>query len=55
MNQKDKLRASCLFAMKVKSIARDIKSEGDDYDMQWHKGYCEQLNNACEAVLKKLR
>lgn len=31
------------------------KKKGSNYDMQWHKGYCEQLNNACETVLKKLR
>lgn len=55
MTQKDKIREAIMFAMRVKSIASSIKSEGDDYDMQWHKSYCEQLNNACEAVLKKLR
>lgn len=34
MTQKDKIRQAIIFAVKVKSIALDIKSEGDDYDMQ---------------------
>lgn len=55
MTQKEKIREAIMFAMRVKSIVSSIKSEGDDYNMQWHKDYCEQLNNACEAVLKKLR
>lgn len=55
MTQKEKIREAIMFAMRVKSIASSIRSEGNNYDMQWHKGYCEQLNNACEAVLKKLR
>ena len=55
MTQKDKIRQAIMFAMKVKSIASSIKSEGDDYDMQWHKGYCKQLADACDDVLKTLR
>ena len=55
MTQKDKIRQAIIFVMKVKSIASDIKSEGDDYDMQWHKGYCKQLADACEDILKTLR
>ena len=41
--------------MKVKSIASSIKSEGDDYDMQWHKSYCKQLTDVCEEVLRKTK
>lgn len=55
MTQKDKIRQAIMFAMKVKSIASSIKSEGDDYDMQWHKGYCKQLADACDDILKTLR
>ena len=55
MTQKDKIRQAIIFAMKVKSIASDIKSEGDDYDVHWHKGYCKQLADACEDILKTLR
>ena len=55
MIQKDKIRESILFAMRVKSITASILREGNDYDMKWHKGYCEQLNNACENILKKLK
>jgi len=55
MTQKDKIRQAIMFAMKVKSIASGIKSEGDDYDMQWHKGYCKQLADACDDILKTLR
>lgn len=54
MTQKDKIRQAIIFVMKVKSIASDIKSEGDDYDMQWHKGYCKQLTDACDDILKTL-
>ena len=53
MTQKDKIREAIMFAMRVKSIASSIKSEGDDYDMQWHKGYVKQLTNACDDILKK--
>jgi len=55
MTLKDKIREAIMFAMRVKSIASSIKSEGDDYDMKWHRNYCEQLNNACESILKKLK
>ena len=55
MTLKDKVRASCLFAMRVRSIAESIRSEGNDYDMQWHKSYCKQLTEASEELLKKLR
>ena len=55
MTQKEKIREAIMFAVRVKSIASSIKSEGDDYDMQWHKSYCKQLSNACDVVLKKLR
>lgn len=55
MTLKDKIREATLFAMRVKFIASDIKSEGDDYDMQWHKSYCKQLTEACDAILKILK
>lgn len=55
MTQKEKINEAILFAMRVKNIANNIKSEGDNYDMQWHKGYVEQLNNACESILKKIK
>lgn len=55
MTQKDKIRESILFAMRVRSLASSILAEGNDYDMRWHRGYCEQLTNACESILKKLR
>ena len=55
MTQKEKIQHAICFAMRVKSIASSIKSEGDDYDMQWHKSYCKQLTEASEELLKKLR
>ena len=55
MTQKDKVREATIFAMRIKSIASSIKSEGDDYDMQWHKNYCKQLTEASEELLKKLK
>ena len=50
--QKDKLSQAKMLAMRVKSIASSIKSEGDDYDMQWHKSYCKQLIDVADEVLK---
>ena len=55
MTQKDKIREAIMFAMRVKSIASSIKDEGDDYDMRWHKAYVSMLNDASDALLKKLR
>ena len=55
MTQKDKIREAILFAMRIKSIANSIKSEGDDYDMQWHKTYCTQLTASADDLLKKLK
>lgn len=55
MTQKEKIQQAIILAMKVKSIASSIKSEGDDYDMQWHKSYCKQLTDACENFLNKIK
>lgn len=55
MTSKDKIREATMFAIRVKFIASNIRAAGDDYDMQWHRSYCEQLNNACESILKKLK
>lgn len=55
MTQKEKLRESFMFAVRVGNIADNILKEGNDYDMQWHKGYCEQLKNAVDSILKKLK
>lgn len=55
MTQKEKIREAIIFAMRIKSIASSIKDEGDDYDMRWHKGYCKQLTEASEELLKKLK
>ena len=55
MTQKEKIGEAIMLAMRVKSIASSIKSEGNNYDMQWHKGYCEQLTNACDSFLKKVQ
>lgn len=55
MTQKDKIKEAMLFAMRIKSIARNILSEGNDYDMQWHKSYVKRLNAACEDILEKLK
>lgn len=55
MTQKDKIRESIMFAMRVKSIASNILSEGNNYDMQWHKHYVKQLNDTCNDMIKKLK
>jgi len=52
MTLKDKITRAKMLAMRIKSIASSIKSEGDDYDMQWHKSYCKQLIDIAEEVLK---
>lgn len=54
MTKTEKIQQAICFAMRVKSIASSIKSEGDDYDMRWHKGYCEQLTNTCDSFLDKV-
>lgn len=55
MTQRDKIRESIMFALRVKSLADSILHEGNDYDMQWHKSYCKQLKELSEEVLKKLK
>ena len=55
MTQKDKIREAIMFATRVKSISSSIKSEGDDYDMSWHKKYCIQLTNAADELFRKLK
>lgn len=55
MTQKEKLAHAHMFVMRVQSIANSIQSEGNDYDVTWHKGYCEQLLNACDKMLKVLK
>ena len=55
MTQKEKIHEAIMYAMRIKSIASSIKDEGDDYDMQWHKVYVSMLNDASDALLKKLR
>ena len=55
MTQKEKLIEAKCFIMRVKSIASSILEEGNDYDMSWHRGYCEMLTNACTSILNKLK
>lgn len=55
MTQKDKIVELKMALMRVKSIASSIKSEGDDYDMQWHKSYCKQLEDVCTEALRKTK
>lgn len=38
----------------MKSIARSIESEGNDYDMSWHKSYVKQIIDAADNLLKDL-
>ena len=55
MTQKDKIIELKTALMRVRSIASSIKSEGDDYDMQWHKSYCKELTDLCNEILKKTK
>ena len=43
-----------MFAQRMKRIANNIKSEGDDYDMTWHKTYVAQITDAADEVLDTL-
>lgn len=52
MTQKEKIMEAKLLATRVKSIAASILDEGNDYDMTWHKGYCNELTNLCDKFLK---
>lgn len=55
MTQREKIVELKMALMRVKSIASSIKSEGDDYDMQWHKSYCKQLEDVCTEALRKTK
>jgi hypothetical protein len=55
MTQKDKIIRAGIFAHKMKSIARSIEAEGNNYDMQWHKNYCRQLIDVSNEFLKILK
>lgn len=55
MTQKEKLIKAGQMACRVKSIASSILSEGNDYDMQWHKNYCKQLIDVSNEFLKILK
>lgn len=54
MTQKEKIRESVMFAQRVLGITEDIRREGNDYDMQWHRVYCAQLDNMAKGFLNKL-
>lgn len=54
MTQKEKLMQAVMFAQRMKRIANSIKSEGDDYDMTWHKAYVAQITEAADEVLDTL-
>lgn len=55
MTQKDKIREATMFAIRVKSIANNILSEGNDYDNSWHKSYCQTLISISDNLLKTLK
>ena len=55
MTQKEKIQKAILLANKIKYIASEIKSEGDDYDMTWHKRYCKELEEASSDFLKAIK
>lgn len=41
-----------MFAMKMKSLASRLMSEGNDYDMSWHKKYANDIQKGAEEILK---
>ena len=52
MTQKERLMRARVFAVKVKSIAENIKRECDDYDETWAFSYCKELTNLADEYLK---
>ena len=55
MKTKAELRGQAIrFAMRIKAVAKSIESEGDDYDMKWHRRYCKQLSDASDEFINKL-
>lgn len=52
MTQKERLMHARVFAVRVKSIAEDIRRECDDYDERWAFSYCKELTNLADEYLK---
>lgn len=55
MTQKEKIIELKMALTRVKSIAESIRREGNDYDMSWHKSYCNQLEEVCTDALRKTK
>ena len=55
MTQKEKLIEAKMFACHVKGIAESIRREGNSYDKRWHLEFVNDLKNAAENILKKLK
>jgi hypothetical protein len=55
MTQKNKILQLKIALMKVKSIAESIRREGNNYDMLWHKNYCNELTELCDKTLKETK
>lgn len=51
MTQQERLTQAIMFAQRMKRIAHSIKSEGDGYDMKWHKAYVSQIIEASDELL----
>lgn len=52
MTQKEKLMLARVFANQVKSIAKNIKRECDNYDERWAFSYCKELTELADEFLK---
>lgn len=55
MTQKEKIIELKMALIRVKSIAESIRREGNDYDMLWHKNYCNELTELCNKTLKETK
>ena len=52
MTQKEKLNEAMKFAMRIKSIARSLEFDANDYDASWPMYHVKDLNNLADNFLK---
>ena len=48
----DKLLKAGMMAHKIKSIARSIEFDANDYDCRWPLRYAKELNDLADEYLK---
>lgn len=51
MTQKEKIIKALQFAQSMRSTAKRIEWEGNDYDMQWHKPYVNEILSGANELI----